>query len=345
MSAKSLPLPLHFVRSRAEQWGYSPNQVELYEAATRWRQEHGLKPAGLSSFDLHLLLVDMQRDFCFPEGALYVAGRSGRGAIEDSGRIAEFIYRNLAFIKNLTTTMDSHFAYQIFFPSFWVREDGLPAQPYTVVTADDVASGRFQPNPDIASWLCGGDHDWLKRQALDYCRRLERSGKYTLYLWPPHCILGSDGHALVGLVHEARMFHAFARSAQSWTELKGSNPLTENYSILRPEVIVRHDGRKLAGKNTDLIRTLLSADAVAIAGEAASHCVRSTIEDLLTEIQEVDPSLVDKVYVLSDCMSPVVVPGADFTPQTEDALRHFADRGIHLVKSTDEIESWPGIGL
>jgi hypothetical protein len=70
-----------------------------------------------------------------------------------------------------------------------------------------------------------------------YCEELERAGKYQLYLWPPHCLLGSDGHALAGVVHAARLFHAFARGAQSWVEVKGGNPLTENYSVLRPEVL------------------------------------------------------------------------------------------------------------
>ena len=41
------------------------------------------------------------------------------------------------------------------------------------------------------------------------------------------------------------MFHSFARGAQSWVEVKGGNPLTENYSVLRPEVLMRHDGQPL----------------------------------------------------------------------------------------------------
>ena len=46
-------------------------------------------------------------------------------------------------------------------------------------------------------------------------------------------------------------------------------------------------------------------------------------------------------------MSAVTVPDgkggfvADFTPQAEAALQRFADAGMHLVKSTDPIASWP----
>jgi nicotinamidase-related amidase len=163
--------------------------------------------------------------------------------------------------------------------------------------------------------------------------------------------LGSDGHAAVGVLHEARMFHAYARSAQSWVEVKGGNALTENYSVLSPEVLARHDGRPLAQRNTAVIDTLLTADAVVIAGQAASHCVKSSIDDLLDEIVARDKLLARKVYILSDCMSAVTVPDgkggfiADFTPQAEQALQRFADAGMHVVRSTDPMASWPGIQL
>jgi nicotinamidase-related amidase len=152
---------------------------------------------------------------------------------------------------------------------------------------------------------------------------------------------------------EARLFHALARRSQAKVELKGSNPLTENYSILAPEVLLRHDGKPLASRNTQFIETLLEADAVIIAGQAASHCVKSTIADLLTAIRPTNEELVRKIYILEDCMSAVTVPdpartGAllmDFTPQAEAALREFADAGMHVVCSTNPIEDWPDIPL
>ena len=184
-----------------------------------------------------------------------------------------------------------------------------------------------------------------------YCAELEKAGKYKLYLWPPHCLLGSDGHALAGVVQEARLFHSFARGAQSWVEVKGGNALTENYSVLRPEVLSRHDGAPLAQRNTAFLKTLLTSDAVLIAGQAASHCVKSSIDALLDEIVAKDAALARKVYVLSDCMSAVAVPdgkggfAADFTPQAEAALKRFAAAGMHIVKSTEPVEAWPDINL
>jgi nicotinamidase-related amidase len=261
------------------------------------------------------------------------------------------IYTNLGAISDITCTLDTHLAYQIFFPSFWLDKADTPLAAFTTITSDQIAAGDVRPNPAMAKWLCGGNYTWLCKQVLYYCKQLEAAGKYQLYLWPPHCLLGSDGHALAGVVQEARLFHAFTRIAQSNVEVKGGNPLTENYSVLQPEVLSRFDGAALAQRNTQFLATLLAADAVVIAGQAASHCVKSTIDDLLGEIAAADPALAKKVYLVTDCMSAVTVPdgkgglAADFTPQADAALQRFANAGMNLVTSTTPMASWPGIEL
>src|SRR5580693_3813021 len=118
MTVTDLPLPPFYDPKSAERWAYAPDQGALFTAAGAWRRKHGIKSAAADKESVHLLLIDVQKDFCFPQGSLYVAGRSGRGAVDDSRRIAEFVYRNLGAITNVTATMDTHFAYQIFFASF-----------------------------------------------------------------------------------------------------------------------------------------------------------------------------------------------------------------------------------
>ena len=347
----TLPIPSFFDGKRAADFTYRPDAAQLASAGAAWRAHHGLKPSAADETRVHMLLIDVQKDFCFPEGTLYVAGRSGTGAVDDSRRIAEMIYRNLGAITDITTTLDTHLAYQIFFPNFWLDRDDAPLTPYRTITSDQIAAGDVRPNPAMAKWLCGGNYTWLCKQVRYYCAELERAGKYQLYLWPPHCLLGSDGHALAGVVHEARLFHAYTRTAQSNVEVKGGNPLTENYSVLQPEVLSRFDGAALAQRNTQFLATLLAADAVVIAGQAASHCVKSTIDDLLGEIAVADPALAKKVYLVTDCMSAVTVPdgnggfAADFTTQADAALRKFADAGMNLVTSTTPMASWPGLRL
>src|SRR5688500_10921674 len=94
MTPKPLPIPQFFDGKRAADYAYRHDATVLADDAPSRRQQHDVKPAAADETRVHLLLIDVQKDFCFPEGSLYVAGRSGRGAIDDSRRIAELVYRN-----------------------------------------------------------------------------------------------------------------------------------------------------------------------------------------------------------------------------------------------------------
>lgn len=347
--APRLPVPPGFDPARAADRSYRPDAGRVFEAASAWRQRHSILPAGEDRLKTRLLLIDLQKDFCFPDGALYAGGRSGRGALEDSERICRFIFENLARLTEVTCTLDTHLPHQIFFPSFWVDREGRALPPHREVRAGDVRRGDARPSP-AASWASGRAPAWLERYAEHYCVSLERAGKYRLYLWPFHCLLGSDGHELVGAVDEARLFHAFARGARNGVELKGSDPLTEHYSVLAPEVLAAHDGAPVGWRNERLATELLAADMLIVAGQAASHCVRHTLEDLLEEIRRRDERLAGKVYILEDCMSSVAVPDPaapgrflfDFTDAARAALEGLRAAGMHVVSSATPMEEWPG---
>ena len=351
-----LPPPRFFDGDNAALWGYdpkleavNPGEEGVADAAAVWRERYGIKPASEDQVRIAVLGIDMQYSFCHSLGSLYVAGESGDGAVVDCARFAEFTYRNLRRITSIHMTMDTHLAHQIFFTSFWrtMKVDGSfgpPPKPNTTVTTDDIAKGRLVPNPAIAQWLCNGNYPWLLAYVRHYAETLEKAGKYQLFLWPPHCIMGTTGHALNGVVLEAVMFHSYCRSVNFAPVVKGGNPLTENYSVMAPEVLVSHDGRPRAQRNTAFLKMLLNHDAVVIAGEAASHCVASSIDDILSEVQATDPKLAQRIYLLEDVMSAVVIPGGpNFTPQAQAAKKRFADHGMHLVSADAPMSQWPGL--
>jgi nicotinamidase-related amidase len=338
---RELPVPAHFDRGRVgEVW-----RVE-YEAraqeARMWAAEHGLTAAAKDSFRLCLLAVDVQNTFCIPDFELFVAGRSGRGAVDDSRRLAEFVYRNLGSISQILPSLDTHHAMQVFHAIWLVDEHGKHPGPYTLVSADDVEAGRWRANPAVAGAL-ELDPGYAERHLADYTRRLAHGGKYELTIWPYHAMLGSIGHALVSAVEEAIFFHTVARSSQPAFQVKGDNPLTEHYSMLGPEVTEGPDGDRLGTKNRDLAAKLLAFDAVVVAGQAKSHCLAWTVDDLLDD-DDVRERLAERTYLLEDCTSPVVVPGAiDYTDEADAAFARYADAGMHVVRSTDPIATWPGI--
>ena len=333
-----LPIPDYFDTKKVDRvWRVSYQQRAA--EAKQWAEKYSIQPAASDQNQICLLIIDAQNTFCLPEFELFVGGRSGSGAVDDNLRLCEFIYRNLNAITTIAPTMDTHTAMQIFHPIFWIDEAGEhPIPAATSITLEDVQKGVWKVNPAIAHSISGSNFYALEKQACHYVKKLSDDGKYPLTIWPYHSMLGGIGHALVSAVEEAIFFHTIARNSQALFEIKGGNPLTENYSVLRPEVLDGFDGNPIAEKNAKFIDKLLDFDAVIIAGQAKSHCVAWTIDDLLTEILARDPNLAKKVYLLEDCTSPVVVPGVvDFTEQADAAYQKFAAAGMNVVKSTELI--------
>ncbi len=338
----ALPVPPHFDPARVREVWRVPYSARADEAKA-WADDIGLPPAANDGFRVCLVLVDVQNTFCIPGSELYVTGRSGNGAVDDNRRLCEFLYRNLGSITQIVPTMDTHRVMQIFHPIWLVDADGNHPPPYTQVTSEDVESGRWRVNPAVAA-SAQVEEEYAERQLLHYTRALEAGGKYSLTIWPYHAMLGGIGHALVSSVEEAVFFHAVARASQPDFQVKGENPLTEHYSILAPEVKEGPDGEPIASVNDALIERLLAFDAVVIAGQAKSHCVAWTIDDLLHGDDERERALAPRTYLLEDCTSAVVVPGADYTDEAAAAFRRFAEAGMHVVRSTEPMESWPGLG-
>jgi nicotinamidase-related amidase len=344
MAPNELSIPSHFNPERVDEVWKVPYQA-LADDAERWARQHKLQPASHDKLKISLLLVDVQNTFCIPNFELYVGGTSGTGAVDDNHRLCGFLYRNLNLITQICLTMDTHQAMQIFHCIFLVNDKGEHPAPFTLITADDIEKGIWKFNPQLSSSL-QIDETYGQEFLGHYARQLKAGGKYDLTIWPYHAMLGGIGHALVAAVEEAVFFHSIARLSQPDFQEKGGNPFTENYSVLSPEVLEDSAGERIAEKNAGFIRKLLDFDVVIIAGQAKSHCVAWTIDDLLSEISGFDKKLTEKVYLLEDCSSPVVIPGViDYTQQANEAFQKFADAGMHVVRSSDPIVSWPGIKL
>jgi len=344
MGRNELPIPSHFDPGKTGEVWKVPYQ-ERAGQAEQWAGTHRLQPASQDAFRISLVLVDVQNTFCIPGFDLYVGGRTGTGAVDDNRRVCQFIYRNLDVITEICPTMDTHQAIQIFHSIFLVNGQGEHPAPFTLVSAEDVEKGLWRFNPDLSHAL-GISAEYGQRYLLHYTRKLKEGGKYDLTIWPYHAMLGGIGHALVSSVEEALFFHTITRKSQPDFQVKGRNPLTENYSVLRPEVLADPAGNEIGRKNEGFIKKLLEFDAVIIAGQAKSHCVAWTIDDLLNEMILSGKRLVEKAYLLEDCSSPVVIPGVvDYSDQADAAFRRFAEAGMHVVRSTDPLSRWPGIKL
>lgn len=284
------------------------------------------------SLTTHLVVIDPQNDFmdiraaegdpvglALPDGTRFRSTLPVPGALEDMARVAAMIDRLGARLDRIHVTLDTHRVIDVAHPAFWRDPAGAPPPPFTLITRADVQSGVWSPRRP----------EWRSRM-LDYTAELELAGKFVLMIWPEHCLVGSWGHNVTDTLRSA--LAAWERGQGVPTEFvaKGLNTFTEHYGALIAEVPDPSD--PATQLNRDFVATLQQADIIAIAGEASSHCVATTVRQLVDHIGE---QHVPKVHILTDCMSPVPPsPGSpDFPAIADQFLADMAARGLVLTTS------------
>jgi nicotinamidase/pyrazinamidase len=253
--------------------------------------------------NVQLVIIDPQKDFCDPHGALFAPG-----ADEDCRRLARLVERMKHRLTDIHVTLDSHRKVDISHPMWWRDASGRSPAPFTRITAADVDGGRF---------TTAKPH--MLERSLRYLRALEATGRYPHTIWPYHCLIGDEGHGVVPVLADA--LHAWEeRFAMVDFITKGSNPWTEHFSGVQAEVPDPADpGTQL---NTAFIRTLEEADVILMAGEALSHCVANTVRDIADGLSA--PQYVQKIHLLVDATSNV--PG--FEKVGHDFVREMTARGM-----------------
>jgi len=263
-----------------------------------------------------LLLVDPQVDFIHTDGALAVPG-----AVDDTRRTIEWIFRHSEQITAIAASLDSHLPAQIFYPPWWVDAAGRNPAPYTVISGDEVDRGVWQPVYEP---------QWSVR----YVHELETDARKQLMIWPYHTMIGTLGHTITPALYEAIAFHAAARASEPVFLHKGMIAKTEFYSMLEPEVKVV--GEPQGDLNVEFLKHLMSYDRIYVAGQAKSHCVLETITSVVRHTPA-KPEALSKWYVLIDCMSSVRHPQIDFDALANQYFEKFAQRGLNVVRSTDPL--------
>lgn len=319
-----LPLPMFYERSKVRDVHVERAGL-IAEIAGEYRKKHRIAPAAQDKVRIAAFGIDAQIGFCSPGASLFVPG-----AVEDTSRTIEWLYQNLDQITQLHFSLDTHRVFQIFHPAWWIDDDGRHPTPFTPISLKDLKDGRWKPVAHPA-------------ECLEYVKKLEASGKYVLTVWPYHTLLGGVSHALVPALMEATIFHSLVRGAQAHFETKGTHAMTENYSVLAPEV--RELGGQSVGTfNASFFKMLMEFDRVYVFGQAKSHCVLSTLRDMQANIASVDPALMSKVWILEDATSPVpapvldpLPPALDFPRIADEAFAELKAAGMNIVKTTDPV--------
>jgi nicotinamidase-related amidase len=258
-----------------------------------------------------LLIIDPQNDF-HPGGSLAIPT-----ADADAERTARFIRAHARRIDRIVVTLDSHQRVHIAHGIFWVNETGDRPPPFTLITRDDVARGKWRAA------------DASKQRAAEaYTRKLEEKGKFTLCIWPEHCIIGSPGHNVRPSILAAINEWAESRMKEVTFVWKGTNCLTEMYSALRAEVPVEAVEAVEAVDSKGLLSALRESSQLFVCGQALSHCVNFTVRDLVANM---DSRPLDSIAILRDCTS--AVPG--FEEEGTTFLEDMKAKGVRVVTACD----------
>ena len=269
------------------------------------------------SLKVHLLVIDPQNDFMdSPSSSLPVTR-----ANEDMRRLAALIARIGGKLADIHVTLDSHRVIDVGHPGFWRDPSGQMPNPFTIVNANDIASGTFTPRDPA-----------LRPRMLEYANTLEKNGLYRAMVWPEHCKIGTPGHNVQSDLSRALETWERKEFATVNYVTKGTNPFTEHYGALMAEVPDPEDPSTML--NTDFLAMLADADIVGIAGEALSHCVKSTVDQIARHIGD---EHIKKFHILTDCSNPVsqVAGGPDFPGIAAKWLKDMESHGMVLVPSAD----------
>jgi nicotinamidase/pyrazinamidase len=235
-----------------------------------------------------LLIIDPQNDFCdIANAALPVAG-----AQADLQRLAVLVERYGERIDGITVTLDSHASVAVERTTFWQTQQGDAVAPFTFITGADLAAGKFVPR------------DSAKTAAVAaMLAQLAARGRPGLVVWPVHCVTGTWGHNIYSDLAVQLQAWEFARQRTVVKALKGEYPLTEHFGVFEADAPVL--GVASTQFNISLAQALThNVDLLLLAGQASSHCVASSFDQLAGYLAQ-QKGAQPRIVLLKDCMSPV----------------------------------------
>jgi nicotinamidase/pyrazinamidase len=289
-----------------------------------------------------LMIIDPQGDFCNQlQGSLKVAGANT--AMARVSRLLNRIGNRIVFIH---TTLDSHRTRHIAHAIRWKDKNGNHPNLFTLIPLDDVKN---------RVWMAAEPH--LQRKQEEYIEKLTSLKRNDLMIWPPHCLIGSPGHAVwngddqilnvpsnkkeredlfkqvlnINVDPQDRLWDTLGRwEVKSGRPVnyvtKGSNEDTEHYSAMMADV--PDPGDTTTQLNIKLINIIEQADLLLWTGIAGSHCLRWTMKDTFANF---GAESLKKSILLEDCTANV----AGCESMYDDFVKEYSAKGMQVCKSTD----------
>ena len=321
-----------------------------------------------------LLIIDPQIDFC-EGGSLAVPG-----ATKDLTLLANFLTTNPSFFQEIHVSLDSHTETHIGHKGFWRTVDGNLLDEtfhYGTVTVKGenidivkLSGETVQVQPSDKKYTT------FAKKYIEMMHALGAT-KPKPCIWPSHCIKENNA----GWNVYPALATALVGKEVTYHE-KGGNDLVEMYSIFSAEVpaeTVTNDLEKSANQdiiaeviaqeaknyspqkkvltmdmdntnyktsfNTELFNTLFGKNnQVYICGEAKTHCVKTSIEDLFNHITKQESDKVttsyDQMYVIDNITSsiPSQTNLTEFSEPMQKSFLAMKGSGVKFVKLNNDSE-------
>jgi nicotinamidase-related amidase len=284
---------------------------------------------------IDLFVVDPQNSFCkivpadqqqvLHTGELFVDGAS-----DAMKRLAALIDRLADSLNDIHISLESRHLMHISHPHWYQDANGNPPQPFTRIRAegDKIVGSRIGSK---RRWVDVGEfvafRPSIHKRTLTYLRALKAGNHFNHVIWPPHCLIGTAGHAVVDDLMQPLLKWEARNFASVDYVTKGSNHFVEHFSAVQAEVPDVEDPSTQI--NTDLCSCLDYADTILFAGVGRAGAVLNTVKDILTWHKHSD--LAQKCVLLTDCTA-VASDSEPFlwqvTEQTEKA-------GLRTIQSCD----------
>lgn len=249
-------------------------------------------------YDLGVLDIDFQRDFIADKDGKPLTQRynsqqfqaslpvpGGKEAATNAARtLVEMGSRPDCYVE----TADEHPFYHASFAPSWKTGDGASVGPFTVVSARDIAEGRYLLR-----------HKADRPAMLDIVRKMNAAG-IDLRLWPAHCIDGSWGAGREDNIDDAVRLWEMKTGRKRHHFGKGKKSLFEQFSGV--SAVIQDPAVPETLPNEKLLNLIGRCKRLIVYGLALDYCVAATARGLIREKGE---AFAKRLIFFTDCTAAI----------------------------------------
>jgi nicotinamidase-related amidase len=264
------------------------DRQKVYKEAVEFKTN-----ASSKDFKACLFVINNQIGFCNPDSPVYIDG-----ALEDSKKLSEFIYKNVETISKIYVITHSCPVVNINSAAFWVTKTGKPPVIGEIINLEDFVKGKILISDNVYNNIPEKGHKMLKNHVAISMRKIEEEGNKVV-IKDFFGIRGSIDNTLMPNVEEAIFFHSCVTGSMPLYDMVGMHPFVYYSSIFTP-AMHGEIGKMFSYRKTTRIGTLAKYDHIILSGQS-KEVVISSAEDML----ENKSNLGKKTIILDQCSSPV----------------------------------------